>query len=202
MNSNKDFFAKKASTYDLEKRRVDNVKNIADKIKECIELKSDMHIADFGSGTGLLLREIAPFVKKITAIDRSESMNEMLKKNIDEIDCEVEIVPIDLSIEKPDMEFDGIISSMTMHHVRDIDRLFETFYSMLKAGGFVALADLDCEDGSFHSEDTGVCHYGFDRAFITECAKRAGFEDVQIRDASVVKKPYGEYPVFLLCGRR
>ena len=202
MSSNRDYFAKKASTYDLEKRRVDNVKNIADKIKDSIKLKKDMHLADFGSGTGLLLREIAPYVNKITAIDRSKSMNEVLRNNLDEIDCQVEILPIDLSIEKPDITFDGIISSMTMHHVKDINRLFETFYDMLKSGGFIALADLDCEDGSFHSEDTGVCHYGFERDFISKCAKEAGFEDITVQDASVVKKPYGDYPVFLLCGKK
>lgn len=202
MSLNRDYFAKKASTYDLEKRRVDNVKNIANKIKEHIELREDMHIADFGSGTGLLLREIAPFVKRITAIDRSKSMNEVLRENIPNIECEVDILPLDLSIERPNILFDGIISSMTMHHIQDIDELFKRFYSMLNSGGFIAIADLDKEDGSFHSEDTGVCHYGFDRDFIINSAKRAGFRDIKVVDASVVKKSYGDYPVFLLSAKK
>lgn len=202
MSLNRDYFAKKASTYDLEKRRIDNVKNIANKIKEHIELKEDMHIADFGSGTGLLLREIAPFVKRITAIDRSKSMNEVLRENIPNIECEVDILPLDLSIERPNILFDGIISSMTMHHIQDIDELFKRFYSMLNSGGFIAIADLDKEDGSFHSEDTGVCHYGFDRDFIINSAKRAGFRDIKVVDASVVKKSYGDYPVFLLSAKK
>ena len=42
---------------------------------------------DFGSGTGLLLSKIAPFVGKITAVDISKSMNEVLR--IKEMDCEI-----------------------------------------------------------------------------------------------------------------
>lgn len=202
MSLNRDYFAKKASTYDQKKRRVDNVKNIANRILDSITLKEDMHLADFGSGTGLLLREIAPYVKKITAIDRSASMNSVLEQNIPNIDCEVEILPIDLTKESLDMRFDGIISSMTLHHIQDIDKLFEKFYSLLRDGGFIALADLDKEDGSFHSEDTGVCHYGFDRDEILDSAKRAGFKNLNIVDASLIKKSYGEYPVFLLYGRK
>ena len=202
MSLNRDYFAKKASTYDQKKRRVDNVKNIANKILDSITLKEDMHLADFGSGTGLLLREIAPYVKKITAIDRSASMNSVLEQNIPNIDCEVEILPIDLTKESIDMKFDGIISSMTLHHIQDIDKLFKKFYSLLRDGGFIALADLDKEDGSFHSEDTGVCHYGFDRDEILDSAKRAGFKNLNIVDASLIKKSYGEYPVFLLYGRK
>ena len=203
MSLNRDYFAKKASSYDLEKRRVDNVKNIANKIKDSIKLKKDMHLVDFGSGTGLLLREIAPYVRKITAIDCSKSMNRVLEQNIPNIDCEVEILPIDLTKDSIDMRFDGIISSMTLHHIQDIDDIFKKFYSLLREdGGFIALADLDKEDGSFHSEDTGVCHYGFDRDEILDSAKRAGFKELKIVDASVIKKSYGQYPVFLLFGRR
>ncbi len=202
MSLNRDYFAKKASTYDQKKRRVDNVKNIANRILDSITLKEDMHLADFGSGTGLLLKEIAPYVKKITAIDRSVSMNSVLEQNIPDIDCEVEILPIDLTKESIDIKFDGIISSMTLHHIQDIDKLFEKFYSLLRDGGFIALADLDKEDGSFHSEDTGVCHYGFDRDEILDSAKRAGFKNLNIVDASLIKKSYGEYPVFLLYGRK
>jgi 2-polyprenyl-3-methyl-5-hydroxy-6-metoxy-1,4-benzoquinol methylase len=99
-------------------------------------------------------------------------------------------------------QFDGIISSMTLHHIADIPALFRRFHLMLKPGGFIALADLDSEDGSFHTEDTGVCHFGFDRADIAALARTAGFIDVQVVDASVVQKPQGQYPVFLLTAQR
>jgi hypothetical protein len=73
---------------------------------------------------------------------------------------------------------------------------------MLKPGGFIALSDLDKEDGSFHTEDTGVQHYGFERSWIEGATRKAGFSDVATHDASVISKPNGDYPVFLLTARR
>lgn len=194
----KDFFEHKANTYEKDKNRVDNVTNIADTIKKEINFSKDMSIIDFGSGTGLLLAQIAPFVKKVTAIDLSDSMNKQLETKKDTLGCELEILPIDITKVKLDNKYDGIISSMTVHHVKDIKQMFELFYGFLNDGAFIALADLDSEDGSFHKEDTGVHHFGFDRKEISILAKNAGFKNITIQDASIVKKPHGNYPIFLL----
>jgi cyclopropane fatty-acyl-phospholipid synthase-like methyltransferase len=196
----RDYFASKAADYDSERRRVENVDRIARKIVQSIPLERNMHIADFGSGTGLLLRRIAPYVGKISAIDRSESMNEVLRKNLEEIECPVVMIEKDIEREPIEGEFDAIVSSMTIHHIADIERLFRIFHSLLREGGYIALADLDREDGSFHTIDTGVCHYGFEREELKRIARRSGFDDLRVCDASVVEKPYGSYPVFLLTG--
>lgn len=199
---NKDFFAHKADIYESDDNRVLNVENIANTIIKSVRLNRKMHIMDFGSGTGLLLERIAPFVRKITAIDISQSMNDQLERKRDSLDCKVDIIHINLeSSDIPDT-FDGIISSMTMHHVKDIEKMFLKFYSLLNDDGIIAISDLDKEDGSFHTEDTGVYHFGFDRNMITCAANQAGFRDVEIIDASVINKPYGAYPVFLLTAKR
>ncbi len=39
----------------------------------------------------------------------------------------------------------------------------------------IAISDLDKEDGSFHTEDTGLYHFGFERDAITSVANLAGF---------------------------
>lgn len=198
----KDFFAHKAGVYEKDKNRVDNVTNISDAIKEEITFTKDMSIIDFGSGTGLLLSQIAPLVKKVTAIDLSPSMNEQLEAKKDTLGCELEILPIDITKVKLENKYDGIISSMTVHHVKDIKQMFELFKSFLNDGGFIALADLDTEDGSFHKEDTGVHHFGFDREEISTIAKSVGFKEVKTKDASIVKKPHGDYPIFLITARK
>ena len=69
MSEKKDFFAHKAKEYEDNEKRVSNVQNIADGILKNISYTKDIHILDFGSGTGLLTQEIAPYVKKITAVD-------------------------------------------------------------------------------------------------------------------------------------
>ncbi len=54
----KDYFAEKAKDYDQEKSRTENVSNIANLILKEVAYDKDMHILDFGSGTGLLLMRI------------------------------------------------------------------------------------------------------------------------------------------------
>ncbi len=171
---------------------------IGNAIKAQVPLLREMQLLDFGSGTGLLLQQIAPLVGKITAVDVSPSMNAQLRAKASDIRCELEVLEQDLIREPLQRRFDGIISSMTLHHIADIPALFRQFHQLLKPGGFIALADLDTEDGSFHTEDTGVFHCGFDRSAIAAEAVAAGFTAVQTADASVVQKPHGQYSVFLL----
>ncbi len=197
-----DYFKLKAESYDNDAKRVSNVDNIANSILSSIPFNKNMHIMDFGSGTGLLLERVAPFVKKITAVDVSDAMCKQLNEKIKNLDCEVEILQLDLSKTKLDMKFDGIISSMTMHHIEDIQSMFNDFYAMLNDNGVIAIADLDTEDGSFHTDDTGVFHFGFDRKAFEDKAIAAGFKNIKIITASIDEKPHGNYPVFLLIGNK
>ena len=198
----KDFFEHKADIYEKDDNRVSNVENIANAVIENVSLDPKMHLMDFGSGTGLLLERIAPFVRKITAIDISKSMIEQLDKKRDSLSCEIDIREIDLVSEDITDTFDGIISSMTMHHVKDIEAMFVKFYSLLNGGGIIAIADLDKEDGSFHTDDTGVYHFGFDRDAIAIAAKKAGFREVEVVDASLMHRSQGDFPVFLLTAKK
>lgn len=198
----KDHFELKAESYDSDANRVGNVDNIANSILSSIPFNNNMHIMDFGSGTGLLLERVAPFVKKITAVDVSEAMTKQLSEKIKNLDCEVEILQLDLTKTKLDIKFDCIISSMTMHHIKDIQSMFNDFYTMLNDNGVLAIADLDIEDGTFHTEDTGVFHFGFDRKEFQDKAINAGFKDVKIITASIDEKPHGKFPIFLLTGNK
>ncbi len=198
----KDFFLEKAKDYDKHKPRTENLINIAQGILKESFFSKEMSIMDFGSGTGLLLTEIAPHVKKITAVDISASMNEVLRSKKDILECKLEIIETDLTKETFSKTFDAIVSSMTIHHIKNVLELFKKFYSLLNKNGFIAIADLDLEDGSFHTTDTGVFHFGFDREEFLNTVKKAGFKDLKIETVSVVEKPTGKYPVFLLTGRK
>lgn len=197
-----DFFSNKAQGYEGISQRVENVDRIANAVIGRVNLRPDMHIMDFGSGTGLLLERVAPLVRAITAIDISRSMNEQLEKKRANLKCELEIVEMDLSETDLDMSFDGIISSMTMHHVQDIQSMIGKFYTMLNEGGFIALADLETEDGSFHTEDTGVFHFGFDRDEFVSFARASGFHKVSTLTANTIHKPHGDFPIFLLTAHK
>lgn len=197
-----DFFLHKAGSYDQNSDRVNNVSNIADAIIENVRLEKRMHLMDFGSGTGLLLERIAPLVQKITAVDISDAMNQQLEEKRAGLGCELEIMAVDLEKAEIETTFDGVISSMTTHHVKNIEALFTKLYHLVNPGGFIAISDLDLEDGSFHKEDTGVHHFGFDREEIAAIAHKTGFKDVKVVTASTVIKDERGYPVFLLTGIR
>jgi len=196
----KDWFAHKANDYDNKKDRTQNINTIAQGILKEISFSKKMKIMDFGSGTGLLLSEIAPYVGKITAVDISASMNEILRAK--KVDCEIEILEMDLTTEQLEEKFDSIISSMTFHHIEDVTELFKKLYALLNDKGTIAIADLDKEDGSFHSTDTGVFHYGFDRDAFKHIAENAGFRNLKIQTISTIEKPRGNYSVFLLTGEK
>jgi len=198
----KDFFAQKASDYEKDGAVKTNVNNIADAICKEIVLTKDMKLMDFGSGTGFLLQGIAPFVAEIVAVDVSPAMTKELEGKKDEIACKLSLVNIDLTKEKLNDNFDGIISSMTFHHIEDIASIFKTLFNLLKNDGFIAIADLDTEKGDFHTEDTGVHHFGFDRNEFVKKAEQAGFKNVKIQTASTINKEHGKFSVFLLTGNK
>jgi len=198
MEKKEDLFAHKSKSWDMNSKRVQNAKGIAELIVKNIKLDKSMELMDFGAGTGLLSYFVAPYVKKIVAVDNSPSMLLEFEAKCDEFACETEVIEKDLSVESLDRTFDGVISSMTIHHLEDIIALFEKLYAMVKKGGFIAIADLDSEDGSFHSDNTGVHHHGFDREALQLIAENAGFKDVKFDLASTINKPHRTFTVFLL----
>ncbi len=192
-------FDEKAATWDASQRRRELAKAIAESIKESVELKPNMHILDVGAGTGLLTREIISFVASVTGVDSSQKMLE----KFEQIDKKCIPVHCDIIKYQSERPFDGVISSMTMHHIEDTREFFEKLNSMLKPEGFIAIADLEKEDGSFHNHGTeGVHHFGFDKEELFEFAKEAGFFEISIKEVYRVKKPNREYPVLLLVAKK
>jgi len=197
-----DNFAHKSKSWDMNSKRVQNAKGIAEHIIENIKLEPSMKVMDFGAGTGLLSYFIAPYVETIVALDNSPSMLEVFKEKAEEFECKTEVLELDLSQDDLDEKFNGIISSMTIHHLEDTKALFEKFYNMLEKNGFIALADLDTEDSSFHSDNTGVFHYGFKRATLEDIAKEVGFKNIRFELASTIKKPHADFSVFLMLAEK
>ena len=195
-----DNFAHKSKSWDMNSKRVQNAKSIAELIIENVTFSSTMKVMDFGAGTGLLSYFVAPHVETIVAVDNSPSMLEKFKEKSSEFACKTEVLELDLSQNNLEEKFDGIISSMTIHHLEETKALFEKFYNMLNKDGFIAIADLDSEDGTFHSDNTGVFHFGFDRKELEAIAKEVGFKEIRFELASTINKPHNDFTVFLMLG--
>jgi len=77
---------------------------------------------------------------------------------------------------------------------------------MLKVEGYVAIADLDSEDGSFHSE-LFKGHKGFDRNEMMQLLKNSGFCNIRVTDCYHIIKETADgvsksFPVFLMTGEK
>jgi cyclopropane fatty-acyl-phospholipid synthase-like methyltransferase len=202
MKKNLDLFAHKSKNWDIDSTRVRNAKEIYDIILKNIKLNSSMELIDLGAGTGLLTYFIAPYVRKITAIDNSPSMLEEFITKQAEFGCKTEVLAANIMINDIKIKADGIISSMTMHHIEDIEALFFKLFNMLNKGGFIAIADLDSEDGTFHSDNEGVYHYGFDREKLINIAKKAGFRNIIFETANIIEKPHRNFSVFAMIAKK
>jgi 2-polyprenyl-3-methyl-5-hydroxy-6-metoxy-1,4-benzoquinol methylase len=196
-----DHFKEKSKDWDKGDVQVQGAKVIADAINKKVELTSDMEILDFDVGTGLLGFDIAHRVKKVYGVDTSISMLEKLKaKNTPELSIETYCQDI---IAKPlGKSFDGLISSMTLHHVEDLKAFFETIYRDINENGFIAIADLESEDGTFHSDNTGVFHFGFKKNELCKIVLKAGFSEVDFQSINTINKPHRDFGVFLLTAKK
>ncbi len=190
-------FDKRAEGWDNGDIRVNGAKTIADAINAKITLKNEMDIMDFGVGTGLLGFEIATKVKKVYGVDTS---TQMLAKLQEKNTSELSIEPINQDIVKEPLSqtFDGLVSSMTLHHVEDLKTFFDVIYKNINKNGFIAIADLETEDGTFHSDNTGVFHFGFKKEELCKIVQSCGFKDVMFENINSINKPHRDFGVFLL----
>ncbi len=196
-----DNFKNKAQDWDSGDIRVNGAKAIANAIENEIELTQDMEILDFGVGTGLLGFSIAPKVKQVYGVDTSAKMLEKLEeKNSPQL--AIKAYHQDIIQEPLEQQFDGLISSMTLHHVQDLDAFFHTIYKNIKQNGFIAIADLESEDGSFHSDNTGVHHFGFEEEALKEIVQKNGFKDIKIQNINTINKEHRNFGVFLLTAKK
>ena len=94
---------------------------------------------------------------------------------------------------------------MTLHHIKNAKALLQRFTELLNPGGYLAIADLITEDGSFHKASTeGIWHQGFDPEELTNILENFAMEDVKsdIIHSIVREENDKGYPVFLLTGRK
>lgn len=192
-----DLFQEKAETYDSRDWEKE-LSAIGKMILSEIPFHDQMHVMDFGAGTGLLCSQVAPMVQKITAVDISEAMLTKLNAK-PELKTKVNAVCQDIMNTPIEGEFDIIISAFALHHVKDTNRLIQTFAEHLAAGSRIALVDIDIEDGSFHSEDSsGVFHCGFDRNNLKTIMKMHSFEHIDFVQTHFFKWDEKEYSAFLV----
>lgn len=200
-------FDEKARQWDLNPIRHERARAVADAIRRQIPLHRRMTALEYGCGTGLLSFELCNELGNITLADRSAGMLEVLDEKIAAAQV-THLTPVQLDLltdPLPTRRFDLIYSLMTLHHIPDTRRILSCFHQLLLPGGYLCIADLDREDGSFHKEPFEG-HFGFDRQALGELTMAVGFEVLGFETVYEMVKMVDDqpraYPIFLMTARR
>ena len=208
--SGNNYFDQAAASWEDSPMRIELTRAIADAIIRQIPLSQTMNAMEFGCGTGLVAMRIATHVRRLVAVDTSAKMLEVLERKIRQNHIDnIQPLRMDLTADTfPDERFDLVFTSMAMHHIKDIPHLLGILNRLLNPGGYLAIADLDTEDGGFHGDIPDVFHHGFARPAFAGLMETAGFSGINIVTAHILKKESAktglpaDFPVFLAVGNK
>lgn len=206
MNPSK-HFDDSAATWDSDPTKVTRALAVAEEIRRRVPLSAQMTGLEYGCGTGLLGFALQPYLGQITLADSSPGMLATLEAKIAASRANnLRSTKLDLVADPlPPERYDFICSLMTFHHIDDTSRLLRALFTLMSASGYLCVADLDAEDGSFHGPGfTG--HNGFDRRALERTAKDAGFRNIEFSTVFRIDKPESpgqtEFPVFLMVAEK
>ena len=202
-------FDEKAVSWDNDTKKIERAKIVAREIIDFIQPNQNLSALEFGCGTGLLSFELKDFFKRITLVDNSEGMINVLhdKIRISGVKNFDTILINQLEEASQISKHDVLYTLMTLHHITDINKTLNTFNSLIEQDGFLCIADLVKEDGSFHAHEKDFDgHNGFDKKELTEILSDSNFTMEYYNECFEIEKEVGEtvkkYPVFIMIGKK
>lgn len=204
-------FDQAAATWDESLYRAERARAIAQGIRERVPLFAQMTALEYGCGTGLLSFALQSDLGSIILADSSTGMLSVVQEKIAAAGIRnmtpllVDLVSGPLPVNGPPQLVQLIYTLMTLHHIPDTAKILQAFYTLLESPGYLCVADLDAEDGSFHGADfTG--HKGFERAALGSLAREAGFRKVQFTTIYHTPRNVGGsikyFPLFLMIAEK
>jgi ubiquinone/menaquinone biosynthesis C-methylase UbiE len=196
-------FDERAKEWDTEER-IERAASVAEVINAAVPMTDATRAIEVGAGTGLLGLHFAERLRELVLTDPSTGMLDVAAEKVRRQGLSnVRVIPFDLTAGSLPERFDLLMSLLVLHHVKDTPAALAAMHDLLEPGGRIAVADLDTEDGTFHSpEAEGIHHLGFDRDRLAGLARAAGFEDVELRTATEIESDGRTYPLFLLTAVR
>lgn len=203
-------FDSRAQEWDQDPDKVVRAQAVADTVRAAVPLEAGERVLEYGAGTGLVAQALAGHVGPLTLADSSAGMRQVAEEKVaaGALPPGTRVWGLDLadravSAPAPDERFDLVVTSLVLHHIPQLSPVLSGFHALLEVGGHVAIADLDAEDGSFHSGLDGFDgHDGFERRVLSRQLEEAGFADVRFTDCTTIVKDGQEFSVFLAVARR
>ncbi|MFA7235743.1 MAG: metalloregulator ArsR/SmtB family transcription factor [Phycisphaeraceae bacterium] len=140
-------------------------------------------VGDIGCGTGQMTEMLAPFVKRVVAVDNSAAMLKACRKrlarfkNVELRRGEVTALPID------DAALDVAVVMLVLHHLPAPEIALKELARVIKTsgGGKLLLVDMLPHDHVEYQQTMGHQHLGFAPRRMTAMLKDAGFDRVNIQ---------------------
>ena len=201
-------FDLKAAGWDQNQMHWDRSVAIVSSLREKIPLTTQMSALEFGAGTGIASFLLKDKLKDITMMDNSSEMVRVMNEKIISAKADnLQALNFDLELnEWGGKKFDLIMTQLVLHHVGDIDNIIEKFFNILNPNGYLAIADLYTEDGSFHGEGfTG--HKGFDVVTLKNLLHKTGFRNISHKNCFTIDRKISEtesklVDIFLMVANR
>ena len=205
----KEDFDQKALEWDSSPARVERARVVAEAIRFNVPLSSRLTALEYGCGTGLLSFALQPDLGNISLADSSQGMLDVLCLKISAAKVKnMQLLYLDLCTDPlPDATWDLVYSLMVLHHITDTEQILASFYLLLNPAGFLCIADLDEEDGTFHASDVEGVHHGFNRQRLEQQTRAAGFKSVQFSTVFTMQKETADatqksFPLFLMTAKK
>jgi ubiquinone/menaquinone biosynthesis C-methylase UbiE len=202
------YFDEQAKDWDADPMKVERARAVADAIRKMIPLTREMSALEYGCGTGLLSFALRADLGQITLADTSQGMLDVLAEKIRSSGADnMRGLRLDLTVDPlPAQRFHLTYSLMTLHHIPDVDDMLKRFHAILGPNGYLLAADLDKEDGSFHTNGEIYFHNGFAREELKSKVEAIGFTNVKFTTSYVIQKKIGDkerpFPVFLMAAQK
>ncbi|MDR1989555.1 MAG: class I SAM-dependent methyltransferase, partial [Acidobacteriaceae bacterium] len=139
----------------------------------------DWTIGDLGCGTGHLAAALAPFVRRVIAVDASAAMLHAARKRLQGLETvdlrrgDLEALPLDTA------ELDAAVLMLVLHHVADPARALAEVARAVRPGGRLVLVDMLPHDRDHYRSTMGHVWLGFSEPQISELLADAGFTGAQ-----------------------
>lgn len=140
-------------------------------------LPSDLTIVDMGCGTGDALEALAPFAKRLIGVDQSTEMLTLAEERLRYCNKKNQISFVHGNIVDVDIQeqVDVVLSMLVLHHLSDIDSVFERIKTILRKGGRFIVLDMQAHSQLELQRNMGHVHLGFERSFLEDIALKHQF---------------------------
>jgi ArsR family transcriptional regulator len=154
-------------------------------------LDAEWTVGDLACGTGQVTTALAPFVRRVIAVDRSRAMLTAARKrlgaaaHVDLRQGTLEALPID------DRTLDAAVICLALHYVSDPCAALRETSRVLRPGGRVLVIDLLEHEREEYRQAMGHVWMGFGRDQMTQWLAEAGFENARVQPLPAAPQAQG-----------